>query len=718
MMPPSAREHPGDAPGHAPDREVRSSGGRSGKTAEPARTGASQSDVQQDARRHRDGSATDLRSRLGWFLLVRLLLVSAFLGGAAVLYTHGQATAGPDLRLGLIALGYGVTAISGLLLPSVRRVFLYAAVQIGVDLGLVSLVIVLTGTLESPLPVLYNLVILNAALLRLGRGITATAAAAALCYGGVLAFVHATMPGDVHVAQHAFTHVTNLLSFFAIAMLARYLTTQLASAENLLAQHREALGRIEALQRLVANSIDNGLVVTDAGGRVTSANPTAAEILGLDANAGTGVLLEALLPAAAELPADAPPAELTIGDSPDARRLLRVKAATVTDTYQHPIGRVYVLQDVTTVREMESRLHDHETMEAYASSVLPLDGTPVTAFEGLVGESEIMRRLFALIEKIAPTDSTILITGESGTGKELVARAIHTRSLRSTHEFVPVNCGAIPETLIESELFGHVRGAFTGAIADRQGLFRQAHGGTIFLDEIAELPPPMQVRLLRVLQDHQLVPVGGSGTVAVDVRVVAATNRDLERLVADGRFREDLYYRLNVIRLTTPPLRERPEDVPPLLLHLLQRCSARHGKTVVRVSPRTMRTLVTYAYPGNVRELENIVDHAVTLCDSDILTEHDLPVSMSARPEPAAPAPDPGPVPALESLLVPGRSLDDQLATYERDMLITALERAGGVRKRAAEILGIKYRSLRHRLSKYGLAAGDDDLDLGPADRA
>jgi transcriptional regulator with PAS, ATPase and Fis domain len=651
-------------------------------------------------------------------LLVRLLLVSAFLGGAAVLYTHGQATAGPDLRLGLIALGYGVTAISGLLLPSVRRVFLYAAVQIGVDLGLVSLVIVLTGALESPLPVLYNLVILNAALLRLGRGITATAAAAALCYGGVLAFVHATTPGNVHVAQHAFTHATNLLSFFAIAMLARYLTTQLASAENLLAQHREALGRIEALQRLVANSIDNGLVVTDAGGRVTSANPTAAEILGLDANAGTGVLLETLLPAAAELPADAPPAELTIGDSPDARRLLRVKAATVTDTYQHPIGRVYVLQDVTTVREMESRLHDHETMEAYASSVLPLDGTPVTVFEGLVGESEIMRRLFALIEKIAPTDSTILITGESGTGKELVARAIHTRSLRSTHEFVPVNCGAIPETLIESELFGHVRGAFTGAIADRQGLFRQAHGGTIFLDEIAELPPPMQVRLLRVLQDHQLVPVGGSGAVTVDVRVVAATNRDLERLVADGRFREDLYYRLNVIRLTTPPLRERPEDVPPLLLHLLQRCSARHGKTVVRVSPRTMRTLVTYAYPGNVRELENIVDHAVTLCDGDILTEHDLPVSLSARPEPAAPAPDPGPVPALESLLVPGRSLDDQLATYERDMLITALERAGGVRKRAAEILGIKYRSLRHRLSKYGLAAGDDDLDLGPADRA
>ena len=713
----SATEHPGDAPGRDPDREVRSNGGGRPEAAEPEHAVASQSGVRQDGHRHRGQPATDLRSRLGWFLLVRLLLVSAFLGGAALLYTRGQATSGPDLRLGLIALGYGITAISGLLLPSVRRVFLYAAVQIGVDLGLVSLVILLTGALESPLPVLYNLVILNAALLGLGRGITATAAAAALCYGGVLAILRATTPGDVHVAQHVFTHATNLLSFFAIAMLARYLTTQLASAENLLAQHREALGRIEALQRLVANTVDTGLVVTDAAGRITSANPTAAEILGLDPSASAGMFLGALLPFAAELPADAPPAELTIGDPPDAQRLLRVKAATVTDTYQHPIGRVYVLQDVTTVREMESRLHDHEAMEAYASSVLPLDDTPVTAFEGLVGESQVMRRLFALIEKVAPTDSTILITGESGTGKELVARAIHARSPRSGHEFVAVNCGAIPETLIESELFGHVRGAFTGAIADRQGLFRQAHGGTIFLDEIAELPPSMQVRLLRVLQDHQLVPVGGSGTVTVDVRVVAATNQQLEQLVAEGRFREDLYYRLNVIRLMTPPLRERPEDVPPLLLHLLRRCSSRHGRTVARVSPRTMRTLVTYAYPGNVRELENIVDHAVTLCDGDILTEQDLPAHLSARPEPPGPAADPGPAPAPAPLFVSGQSLDDQLATYERDMLVAALERSGGVRKRAAELLGIKYRSLRHRLSKYGLAAGDDDLDLGSVDR-
>ena len=656
--------------------------------------------------------ATDLRARLGWFLLVRLLLVSAFLGAAAMHYTGYRASTPPDARLGIIAFGYGVTAISGLLLRSVRRIFVYAAVQIAVDLGLVSAVIVATGMLESPLPVLYNMVILNAALLRLDRGITLTAVAASVAYALVIAFVSVTS-GAGYPTAHLITPVANVASFFAIATLARYLTTQLATAERLLEQHRQELNRIEDLQRMVAETVDHGLIVTDGTGRIASANPSAAEILGLDLAAAAGTSLASLLPEAIVLPSDAEPVEFTVGDD-GVQRVLRIKAATVTDTYHAPVARVYVLQDITTVRDMESRLREQDEIEAYASSVQPLGDMPVSAFEGLVGESEVMRRLFGLIEKIAPTDSTVLITGESGTGKELVARAIHARSTRAKREFVAVNCGAIPETLIESEFFGHVRGAFTGAIADRPGLFRQANGGTIFLDEIGELPTTLQVRLLRVLQDRQIVPVGGGAPIAVDVRIVAATNRDLEHLVATGRFREDLYYRLNVIRIETPSLRERPEDIPVLLLHLLRNCSARHGKAVAKVSPRTMRTLTTYAYPGNIRELENIVDHAVTLCDGDLLTEQDLPPSLTARPEPV-PVPDPGPVGAAEPLLASGCSLDDQLATYERDMLVAALDRAGGVRKRAAEILGIKYRSLRHRLSKYGLAAGDadDDLDLG-----
>ena len=651
---------------------------------------------------------TDLRSRLGWFLLVRLLLVSMFLGAVAAFSTRAPGAV-HDLPLILIATGYGVTAISGLLLPSVRRIVLYTAVQIALDLGLVSIVVVLSGGLESPLAVLYNLVVLNAALLRLDRGVLATAAAAALVYSAVLAAI-AVAAGTPLAGVHLFTHATNIVSFFAIGVLARYLTRQLSAAQTLLARQREELGRIETLQRLVANAVESGLVVTDGSGRITSANPTAIEMLGGNA-ANQGVLLESLLPGAAELAADGPSSEVTVGDGEESRRVLRIKAATLTDTYQRPMGRVYVLQDITTVRDMEARLSEHERIEAYAGAVRPLDHTPVPAFEGLIGESDAMRRVFSLVEKAAPTDSTILITGESGTGKELVARAVHARSLRAHHPFVAVNCGAIPETLIESELFGHVRGAFTGAVADRQGLFRQAHRGTIFLDEIGELPLTMQVRLLRVLQDKLVTPVGSGHAATVDVRVVAATNRDIERLVAQGGFREDLYYRLNVIRIATPSLRERPEDIPLLLLHMLQRCSERHGKAVAKVSPRTMRALVSHPYPGNIRELENIVDHAITLCEGDALTEHDLPPSVTARPEPAAKPAAMEPHPA--AVLSNGLNLDDQLAAYEKEMLVTALDHAGGVRKRAAELLGIKYRSLRHRLSKYGL--GDEDDEIGAA---
>ncbi|MBP1689621.1 MAG: Type fimbriae expression regulatory protein PilR [Deltaproteobacteria bacterium] len=659
---------------------------------------------------HPGGHEQALRRRLSWFLLVRTALVTVFLAGAAWVYGPQQA-AGPDPRLGLIALGYGVTAISSLLLPRVRHILLYAGVQVAVDLALVTLVILVTGGLASPLAVLYNVVILNTALLRLGRGITATAGAAAVVYGTLMTALVAAAPGELPLGQHAVSHSTIILSFFAIAGLARYLTMQLAAAESLLAARQEDLGRIEVLQQLVANAVDNGLVVTDANGRIISANPTAAEILGLPAGT-SGLALDTLLPGASALAADTEATELTTSDTDDAHRQLRIKVGTVTDTFRHSIGRIYVIQDVTTVRDLEARLREQEQLEAYADTVRTSSDTAVTVFEGLVGESEPMRRVFALIAKVAPSDSTVLITGESGTGKELVARALHQRSPRAGREFVPVNCGAIPETLIESELFGHVRGAFTGAVADRPGLFRQAHRGTIFLDEIGELPLAMQVRLLRVLQDRQIVPVGGTSAVNVDVRVVAATNRDLERLVAEGQFREDLYYRLNVIRIETPSLRARPEDIPLLLLHLLRTCSVRHGKTVERVSPRTLRTLCAYSYPGNIRELENIVDHAITLCESDALTEQDLPAHLLAHPD--APAAAPAPETPTAPIFTADCNLDEQLATYEKDMLLAALERSGGVRKRAAELLGIKYRSLRHRLSKYGLASGDDDeLDLG-----
>jgi two-component system response regulator PilR (NtrC family) len=312
---------------------------------------------------------------------------------------------------------------------------------------------------------------------------------------------------------------------------------------------------------------------------------------------------------------------------------------------------------------------------------------------------------------------------------------------------VVVNCGAIPENLIESELFGHVRGAFTGAVSDRPGLFRRAHGGTIFLDEIGELPLQLQVRLLRVLQDRMVMPVGGNTPVAVDVRVVAATNRVLEDLVQAGQFREDLYYRLAVIAIHLPPLREREGDLERLIEHFVRTAAVRHAKSVTRVAGRAMQLLLRYRYPGNVRELENVIEHATTLADGEAIREHDLPESVreagGSRPVPivvpresrvdtideayvalADPAVDDDVPSYVESgmlrelsspVVLPidegdGASLDDQLARQEKEALLAALARASGVKKKAATLLGINYRSFRHRLQKYGLDAQGEDL--------
>jgi two-component system response regulator PilR (NtrC family) len=318
----------------------------------------------------------------------------------------------------------------------------------------------------------------------------------------------------------------------------------------------------------------------------------------------------------------------------------------------------------------------------------------------LLGRSAAMQRVFELVRKIAPTKTNVLITGESGTGKELVARAIHAEGTRAGKPFIAVNCGAIPDTLIESELFGHVKGAFTGATGTQSGLFAAADGGTLFLDEIAELPGPMQVKLLRALQERKVKPVGGTEEKGVDVRVVAATNRDLDAEVASGGFRQDLYYRLNVIQVHLPPLRQRRDDIPLLVEHFVKRYAAELGKRMTAVSPEALSVLCTYDYPGNVRELENIVERAVTLEPSQTIARAALP-ALGGRATP----------PAVE-LPPEGVELDRLLADYEREIVTRALHQTGGVRKEAARLLGITFRSLRYRLEKLGIASG------GPGDDA
>ena len=322
------------------------------------------------------------------------------------------------------------------------------------------------------------------------------------------------------------------------------------------------------------------------------------------------------------------------------------------------------------------------------------------AADTMLGRSAAMRRVADIITKIAAGRTTVLITGESGTGKERIARAIHEASDRRAHPLLVVNCGALPEHLMESELFGHERGAFTGATSRHGGIFRDAAGGTVFLDEIGELPLPVQVKLLRVLQERKVRPVGATQESPVDVRIIAATNRDVEAEVTAGRFRQDLYYRLNVIRLELPPLRERGGDVPELAAHFLRKFSLEAGKDVRGFSPDAMRSLDGYAFPGNVRELENLVERAVALASSPIIGLGDLPKTLSGLAG--------GTGSAMGELPEDGCKLDEVLGELERRLMLQALERTGGVKKRAAKLLGVTFRSLRYRLAKYGL---DDDSD-------
>jgi two-component system response regulator PilR (NtrC family) len=316
------------------------------------------------------------------------------------------------------------------------------------------------------------------------------------------------------------------------------------------------------------------------------------------------------------------------------------------------------------------------------------------ALREIIGRSPKMVELYKLISRVAAVDSTVLITGESGTGKELVARTIHYNSARSAKPFVAINCGALPEELLESELFGHVKGSFTGAIANKVGLFEVANGGTVFLDEVAEMSPGLQVKLLRFLQDHIFRRVGGTEDTAVEVRTIAATNKHLAEQIQAGAFREDLYYRLNVITVEIPPLRERHDDIPLLAGSFLALYAARAGRPAMSISPEAMQVLAAYSWPGNVRELENVMERAAALAARDELGVENLPPALrqpalSSSPRPEVP---PG-----------GMDLEGALEELERSLLRDALVKCDGVQTRAAKLLGLNFRSFRYRAKKLGL---------------
>jgi transcriptional regulator with GAF, ATPase, and Fis domain len=313
-------------------------------------------------------------------------------------------------------------------------------------------------------------------------------------------------------------------------------------------------------------------------------------------------------------------------------------------------------------------------------------------FANMVGNSRAITQVFELIKKVADTDSTVLILGESGTGKELIAHAIHYNSHRRQSPLIPVNCAAIPEELLESELFGHERGAFTHAVRTRLGRFEQAAGGTIFLDEIGNMSPSLQVKILRVLQDRSFERIGGIKTIRVDIRVIAATNQDLEELVRQGRFREDLYYRLNVIPIKVPPLRERVSDIPLLVQHFLLEFSRKQKKPFKRLSPATLGLLSHYPWPGNVRELENLIERLVTLSEAEVVDVADLPEKFKRLPAPAALGP--------QVLPEHGLHLTAAVQQFEKDLILAALARTNWVKSRAAALLNLNRTTLLEKMKK------------------
>jgi DNA-binding NtrC family response regulator len=339
------------------------------------------------------------------------------------------------------------------------------------------------------------------------------------------------------------------------------------------------------------------------------------------------------------------------------------------------------------LRHLMARVTERRFLKGEVQSLRARLGEELTVNE-LVGNAQPMQRVKEIIGKVATTDSPVLIEGESGTGKELVAAAIHRLSTRNKGPFIPVNCSAIPEDLLESEFFGHVRGAFSGAVADALGLFRGANEGTIFLDEIAELSPGLQVKLLRVLQEMQVRPVGSTKAHPVDVRVIAATNRDLDRSIADGRFRQDLYYRLNVVRVSLPPLRSRREDIPALVNHFLRRYNRRFRRDVKGITPDALATLSGYDFPGNVRELENVVERAFAMGAREQITLTDLPPLGTG---------------SVSTVATPQTGTVPRLADVEKDLILRALAFYKDDKEAAASALGISRRTIYRRLKEYGM---------------
>ena len=667
-----------------------------------------------------------LTEKIRWLLLLRVVILSFFLGATALFHffgTEGDVAYLISLSIPLV-LAYVISIISVAVLPKLRSLRLFAHAQVCFDVILITGIIWITGDIASPFSVLYNLAVMNGAILLFYRGAFFTAACSSLSYSGLLLWSRFLNSGQGTPLTWStlIPIVLSIGSFFVIAWLSGFLANKLSETEQLLKETQIDYQELDAFKDALLQGIGSGVAITDSDGRINYFNQQAQTLTMLDEASLKGKRLDQIFPGlnydfqrnrnAGALVTD----ELALANSSTqgAAKQIRLTLAPLNNSSGQPIGFLSIFEDITRQKQIEEKVHLEEELrrarEVELNQTSPAMENPEFHFEGVIGKSGGIEKIYHLIQKVAASSTNILISGESGTGKELVARAIHLNGPRRGKPFIAVNCGAIPENLIESELFGHVRGAFTGAVSDHTGLFKQADQGTIFLDEVGELPLHLQVKLLRVLQEKSFTPVGGSKPIKVDVRVISATNRELRKELEEGRFREDLFYRLNVVQMVMPPLRTRKEDIPTLAHYFLRKFAASHDKKVEEISTGALLQLMNHTYPGNVRELENIIEHAVAVTNKNILAEEDLPQHIKSLPlgeevdlfEKTAPG-------GADLFFSKGLSLDVELETHEKCILLGALKRANGVQKRAAEILGINYRSLRHRLEKYDLLNSKSD---------
>ena len=656
---------------------------------------------------------------LSWLLAGRICLLSCTL----LLIAVGPyiAPSGLVSRLSLlvkpIAFLFALSAISAVWVRGHGSHRLFTAAQLALDIVIITGIIYVTGGPLSPFLFLYlPLVMLVASFMSrhmaLLTGFVGATLYGLLAFGlqyGIILF-----PGGERLSEPppggTLLQVIGLGSaIILVAVATSFLTRSLKSNYQIAMQSEKRLVELSNKQRTLFAGISEGVVITRLDGAIEYANTAALDLFGWQ---NTPYLhksfIDLIRPLAATVATDLEKDFLlertefdTMGSQ---KRRLILQGRAICDDLNVTTGRMFIVHDVTKIRSIEDQLAVAERMAELLADPSPeVTNSGKAKIHDFAGESKVMQQVFRLIEKVAPSDATVLINGESGTGKELVARAIHRGSKVANGPFVPVNCGAIPENLLESEFFGHKKGSFTGAESDSLGLFRQAEGGLLFLDEIGELPLSMQAKLLRVLQERRVRPVGGDRDIPINIRVVAATNRNLRQEVTVGRFREDLYYRLNVINVQLPPLRERREDIPSLVNAII-RAHAPHEKCPV-LAPQALQLLLQHDYPGNVRELENILQRALVLSSEAILPEH-LPETVrekktalqnSGRRETQ--------IIVDESIEFPV-NLDQILANLEQKYLERALSQTNGAKKKAAELLGVNFRSFRYRLQKFGIDDG------------